>query len=29
MIMLRLYVKDNISGNIHEYGTNQHDALIL
>ena len=27
--MLRLYVKDNISGNIHEYGTNQHDALIL
>ncbi len=29
MIMLRLYVKDNTSGNIHEYGTNQHDALIL
>ena len=27
--MLRLFVKDNTSGNIHEYGTNQHDALIL
>ena len=27
--MLRLYVKDNISGRVHEYGTNQHDALIL
>ena len=29
MIMLRLYVKDNTSGRVHEYGTNQHDALIL
>lgn len=27
--MLRLYVKDNTSGRVHEYGTNQHDALIL
>ena len=27
--MLRLYVKDNISGRVHEYGTNKHDALIL
>ena len=27
--MLRLYVKDNASGRVHEYGTNQHDALIL
>ena len=29
MNMLRLYVKDNTSGRVHEYGTNQHDALIL
>ena len=29
MIMLRLFVKDNTSGEIHEYGTNKHDALIL
>ena len=27
--MLRLYVKDNTSGHVHEYGTNKHDALIL
>ena len=27
--MLRLYVKDNTSGRVHEYGTNQHDSLIL
>ena len=27
--MLRLFVKDNTSGRVHEYGTNQHDALIL
>lgn len=27
--MLRLYVKDNTTGRVHEYGTNQHDALIL
>ena len=27
--MLRLFVKDNTSGIVHEYGTNQHDALIL
>ena len=26
---VKLYVRDNINGNIHEYGTNQHDALIL
>ena len=27
--MLRLYVKDNTSGRVHEYGTNQHDSLVL
>lgn len=27
--MLRLYVKDNASGRVHEYGTNQHDSLVL
>ena len=27
--MLRLFVKDNSSGWVHEYGTNRHDALIL
>lgn len=27
--MLRLFVKDNSSGRVHEYGTNRHDALIL
>ena len=27
--MLRLFVKDNYSGRVHEYGTDQHDALIL
>lgn len=26
---VKLYVRDNTNGNIHEYGTNQHDALIL
>ena len=26
---VKIYVRDNINGNIHEYGTNQHDALIL
>ena len=27
--MLRLFVKDNTSGRVHEYGTNQHDSLVL
>ena len=27
--MLRLFVKDNTTGRVHEYGTNKHDALIL
>ena len=27
--MVSLYVKDNTSGYIHEYGTDPHDALIL
>ena len=27
--MLRLYVKDNTNGEVHEYGTNQHDSLIV
>ena len=26
---VKIYVRDNTNGNIHEYGTNQHDALIL
>lgn len=26
---VKIYLKDNISGTIHEYGTNPHDALIL
>lgn len=26
---VKLYVRDNTNGNVHEYGTNQHDALIL
>jgi len=29
MIMLRLFLKDNYSGRVHEYGTDQHDSLIL
>lgn len=27
--MLRLWVKDNISGRVHEYGSDRHDALVL
>ena len=27
--MLKLYVRDNISGAVHEYGTSRHDALVL
>jgi len=27
--MLRLWVKDNASGMVHEYGTNRHDSLVL
>ena len=27
--MLRLFVRDNTDGHVHEYGTNPHDALIL
>lgn len=27
--MLRLWVKDNVTGIIHEYGTDEHDALVL
>lgn len=27
--MLKLFVKDNTSGTIHEYGTTPHDAMIL
>lgn len=26
---VKIYLKDNTSGTIHEYGTNQHDALVL
>lgn len=26
---VRIYLKDNTDGNIHEYGTNPHDALYL
>ena len=27
--MLRLFIKDNTNGNVHEYGESSHDALIL
>lgn len=27
--MLRLYIKNNITGTVHEYGTDPHDALLL
>lgn len=27
--MLRLFVKDNMDGSVHEYGTNRHDSLCL
>lgn len=27
--MLRLWVKDNTDGKVHEYGTNKHDSLVL
>lgn len=27
--MLRLWVKNNTDGSVHEYGTDKHDALIL
>lgn len=27
--MLKLFVKDNIGGGVHEYGTDCHDALVL
>ena len=27
--MVKLYLKDNQSGHIHEYGSNQHDSLVL
>ena len=27
--MLKLYIKDNTDGTIHEYGTDNHDALVL
>ena len=27
--MLRLFIKDNTNGQVHEYGTSPHDALIL
>ena len=27
--MLKLFVRDSITGTVHEYGTNQHDSLIL
>lgn len=27
--MLRLWIKDNANGTVHEYGTNPHDSLIL
>lgn len=29
MSVLKLYIKDNTNGHVHEYGTNRHDALIL
>lgn len=27
--MLRLFIKDNVTGNVHEYGTDPHDALYV
>ena len=27
--MLRLFIKDNTNGHVHEYGTDKHDSLIL
>lgn len=27
--MLKLYVKDNTNGQVHEYGTDPHDSLML
>ena len=27
--MVRLFVKDNLSGDVHEYGDDSHDSLIL
>lgn len=27
--MVKLYVKDNTTGKIHEYGTSLHDSLVL
>lgn len=27
--MLRLFLRDNTSGKVHEYGTDCHDALVL
>ena len=27
--MLRLWIKDNTNGRVHEYGTNKHDSLVL
>lgn len=27
--MVKLYVKDNTTGKIHEYGTSPHDSLVL
>lgn len=27
--MLKLYIKDNTSGRVHEYGTDSHDSLVL
>jgi len=27
--MVRLFVRDNTNGRVHEYGTDRHDALIL
>lgn len=26
---VKIYIRDNTSGAVHEYGTNPHDALIL
>ena len=27
--MVKLFIKDNLQGRIHEYGTDQHDSLVL
>lgn len=27
--MLRLWIRDNVNGTVHEYGTDKHDSLVV